>query len=479
MFKKAFAVLVLSAFFAGCSSSPADVVNNVAKATGAADLKSIQYSGTGYTYTFAQNYLPEVPYPKFNARYTRMIDFEKGLSREQVVRTQFEDPPRGGGGQPLYTPASGTIVSGDSSSWGPSALALTPQGWAKAAMTSNPTMQQGTLDGQPATVVSFVKGKNKVDGYVNSQNLLERVDTWVPNPIIGDTLIETRYSDYRDFGGVKFPTKIVQKQGGFPILELTVAEVQPNASVSIDPPRAPAGAARAEAVPAGKGVWYLEGTPDPNSMAVEFNDFVVIIESSVTEARALANMEAVRKLVPNKPIRYNVNSHHHGDHAAGVRAFVSEGTSIITSEKNKQFYENVVLKNPHTLEPDRLSQNPKAAEFVYVTDKYVVDDGTRRLEVYAVMNGHAENLLFSYLPDERMLFITDIFNRFGVPRPNDPPKGIVTPYYAALGNRIKELKLDIRRVAPSHGKGVVPVAELNQTLQGKVEAPPPVLPPAD
>ena len=40
----------------------------------------------------------------------------------------------------------------------------------------------------------------------------------------------------------------------------------------------------------GDGVWYLAGTPDPNAMAVEFKDYVVIIESSVTEARALANI---------------------------------------------------------------------------------------------------------------------------------------------------------------------------------------------
>jgi len=31
-------------------------------------------------------------------------------------------------------------------------------------------------------------------------------------------LTETTYTDYKDFGGVQFPTKITQKQGGFPRL---------------------------------------------------------------------------------------------------------------------------------------------------------------------------------------------------------------------------------------------------------------------
>jgi glyoxylase-like metal-dependent hydrolase (beta-lactamase superfamily II) len=168
-----------------------------------------------------------------------------------------------------------------------------------------------------------------------------------------------------------------------------------------------------------------------------------------------------------------VNTHHHSDHSAGVRAFVADGSTIITHEMNKKFYEDVVLKSPHTLEPDTLSKSPKPPHFVYMKDKYVITDGDRTMEIYHVDNGHAANLLMSYLPKEKLLLITDIFNDFGMPRPNDPPPGLVSPYYAALGARIKELKLDVQRLAPSHGKAVVSVDMLNKALQGTVQAPPP------
>ena len=78
----------------------------------------------------------------------------------------------------------------------------------------------------------------------------------------------------------------------------------------------------------------------------------------------------------------------------------------------------------------------------------------------------------SYLPREKILFITDIFNQFGEPRPNDPPLGIVTPYYASLGKNLKRLNLDPQQIAPSHGKGVVSVSVLKKTLEGTVQAPP-------
>jgi glyoxylase-like metal-dependent hydrolase (beta-lactamase superfamily II) len=479
MWKKWLSVLALLTL-CGSTGTPNDaksVVDDVSRAIGAAGVNTIQYSGSGIYSQFGQSYLPNGPYPRFYAKYSRVVDYGKNLSREELVRTQFENPPRGGGGQPLYREARGVTVSTENSPWGGGAVALTPYGWVKAAMASNPVMKSMTVKGKQITVVSFiVKDKYKVNGYVNGENLLEKVETWMPNPILGDTLIETDYSDYKDFGGVKFPMKIIQKDGVFPVLELTVSDVQPNAPANIEVPRSAQSAtpppAHVESQKIAEGVWYLAGTPDPNSMAVEFKDHVVIIESSVTEARALANMAEVKRLVPGKPIRYHLNTHHHSDHAAGLRAYVAEGSIIITHEMNKAFYERMVLKNPHTLDPDRLSENPRPAKFIWVKDKYVLTDGDRSLEIYTVPGaGHTANLLMSYLPKEKILFITDIFNQFGEPRPNDPPAGIVTPYYAALGDNLKRLNLDVQQLAPSHGKGVVPAELLNKALVGVVKAP--------
>jgi glyoxylase-like metal-dependent hydrolase (beta-lactamase superfamily II) len=449
------------------------VLNDVDRTLGASGLKSVRYSGTGFAYAFLQNNRPDIPYPKFYAKYARSIDFEKGVSREETTRTQFENPPRGGGGQPLYTDAVGAAVAGESSAWGGGSVVLTPQGFVKAARAAKPTMSSTRVGGRPLTVVTFMaRDKYKVNGYINAQHLIEKVETWTPQATLGDMPIETTYADYRDFGGVKFPTKIVQKQGGYPVLDVAVADVQPNAAVNLQAPAGgPPQPARGESEKVADGVWYLRGTPDPNSQLVEFKDFTVLVESSVTEGRALANIAEAKRLVPNKPIRYHVNSHHHSDHSAGVRAFVAEGSTIVTHEMNKKFYEDV-LKSPHTLEPDTLSRNPKQARFVYVKDKYVISDGDRTMEVYHVDNGHAANLLMAYLPKEKLLMITDIFNDFGMPRPNDPPPGIVSPYYAALGDRIKGLKLDVQWLAPSHGTKVQPVARLNTLLLGKVQAPP-------
>ena len=82
----------------GVAQDATGVLHEVDQALGASALKSIRYSGTGFAYAFLQNPRPDVRYPKFYAKYTRAIDFDKGISREETTRTQFENPPSGGGG---------------------------------------------------------------------------------------------------------------------------------------------------------------------------------------------------------------------------------------------------------------------------------------------------------------------------------------------------------------------------------------------
>jgi hypothetical protein len=378
MLKKAsvtFALLML----AGCARTPKSVVDDVGKAIGAGNLKSIQYSGSGYIYAIGQSFQPNDRYSKFNLKsYTRLVDYDKGSSRDEDVRTQFENPPRGGGVQPVIGERRAVAFLSGDSAWNigangapaPAAaaveerqaqLAITPHGWVKAATAAEtPTMESKTEDGKPVTVVSFTwKGKYKVSGFVNDQNLLDKVDTWLPNPVLGDMLVETTYSDYKDFSGVKFPTKIVQTQGGFPVLELTVSEVQPNAAASIDVPEAvrsaPPPAARVESQKLGDGVWFLAGGTH-NSVLVEFKDYLAVIEGPLDEGRSLAVIAEVKKLVPNKPIRYLINTHHHFDHSGGLRTYLSQGTTIVTHESNKQYYLDILFHPaPRTLQPDRMA----------------------------------------------------------------------------------------------------------------------------
>src|SRR2546423_5859969 len=102
------------------------------------------------------------------------------------------------------------------------------------------------------------------------------------------------------------------------------------------------------------GVWVLGGPY--NSMAVEFKDYAVLIEAPMDQERTEAVIAETKRLIPNKPIRYEINTHHHFDHSGGLRAVGANDTIVITHESNFPFYEGgVFYLRPRLIQPDRLS----------------------------------------------------------------------------------------------------------------------------
>jgi glyoxylase-like metal-dependent hydrolase (beta-lactamase superfamily II) len=245
----------------------------------------------------------------------------------------------------------------------------------------------------------------------------------------------------------------VQSQGGYPILDLAVDGVEPNSSAANEfqgnPQRgaAPAAAARIQSEKLGDGVWAMN-YGNERGIAVEFKDHVVIVEAPGGDEQSLATIAEAKRLFPGKPIQYVVNTHHHSDHAGGIRTYAAEGIPIITHESHKRYYEQEIFKNPHMLNPDRLARMPRAAVIETIKDKRVLTDGDMTLELYLVRgNLHAEGMLMAYVPKDKLLIQADLF----VQRPGAPPLPAPSPFTTNLVENVERLKLDVQRVAHIHG----------------------------
>lgn len=150
----------------------------------------------------------------------------------------------------------------------------------------------------------------------------------------------------------------------------------------------------------------------------------MMLEAGQSIARGSAYIEEARKLVPNKPIRYVMNTHPHSDHTAGLPALVAEGATVITQRNNKEFLEGA-LNTPRTLLDDVLAKNPKKARVETVSGKKVYSDGTRVVEMYHIYPApHSNGLLVAYIPKEKILFQGDFSVIPGQPA-NDHVKALV------------------------------------------------------
>jgi glyoxylase-like metal-dependent hydrolase (beta-lactamase superfamily II) len=286
--------------------------------------------------------------------------------------------------------------------------------------------------------------------------------------VFGDMLVEADYTHYRDSNGLKFPARIEQRRGGWPVFSAYIlgarsnpADIQKLMTIPATAGRggAPGGGAPAAGgataggatAPSSEklsdGVFRINGAY--NALAVEFADHVLIFEPGPqNEARAQAIIAETKRVIPTKPIRYGVISHHHFDHTSGLAAVVAEGITIVTPQVNKSFLEGA-LGAPRTLAPDSLSKSGrKPIVEGFTGDRRVFQDATRTFEVHLIKGlPHADGLVVGYLPKERILVYADMFN---LPPANTPvPDPPVVGTIVFLEN-LERLKLDVDRILSVH-----------------------------
>ena len=465
------------------------VIANAQKALG--DVKSITYSGSAKDVSFQQcganktdmkcrgTHDPMRPIDS----YVRAIDLSAPASRATGITYNI-----GAGGS--TTVAQGTFnqqISAqqtDVSAWNNNSIEfyLTPWGFLKGAAENNATARrQGNL-----TVLTWTpkatapSGKAyTINGYINNQNLVERIETWLGENIMGDMHILATYSGWKNFGGAMAPSKIVQTRGGWPFFEVNVTSARANpvdrATIAVPAARgggpgggAPGGAARGGGAPGagrggpggpaggappaptvtaeklGDGLYrFTTGGGSYDTLVVEFRDHIMMLEAGPAEPTMLAYIAEAKKMIPNKPIRYIMNTHPHSDHTRGLPTMVAEGATIIAHRNSEEFLERA-LNTPRTLLTDTLAKNPKKAVVDPVGDKKVYSDGTRVVEMYHVPSApHSNGLLIAYIPKEKILFQGD----FSLPgKPGEP----ANDHVKALATDLKKLNLDFVRYINVH-----------------------------
>ena len=317
----------------------------------------------------------------------------------------------------------------------------------------------------------------------DATGLPSRIGTRDADNVEGDSTYELVLADWRDVSGVKFPYRQSYELNGRELIHIQYEEVQLNPQIDASRLDVPADLRASAARPATGKVPYqwvirrqfigtyldsdalvfdTDATPSlrlnelapgisqvvggtHNGLVVEMADHLVVFDAPVGEAQSRFTIDAAKAKYPGKPIKYLVQTHHHMDHAGGLRTYVAEGATLLVGAGTRAHFEKVV-NAPHQIDADLLQEKPRPAHIEEIADQRTLDDGTRKVEILRIENPHAEGLLIGYVPDARLGWVVDIWSP-GRDKLGDKP----TPGQLALVNAVKRLSSTPQRFAGGHG----------------------------
>ncbi|MFG6430624.1 MBL fold metallo-hydrolase [Roseateles sp. LYH14W] len=465
---------LMAAVLPGCALTPAApdaaaLLQRADLALGSANVKTLSFQASGTGGVFGQAREPGGAWPWMNyTQFARSFDYANNAMREAYARSRAD--------MPAGQTASVQRVTGfarERWSWGVAgtSFAAVPALWEQRLhdLWTSPhgvviaARQHGAVAGRSSeggstfdTLTYAVPGLLTATAWLDAAGRVVRVDSKLPNPVLGDTDVVTRYGDYRPSGTAQFPMRIQQSQGGHPVFDLTVSEVQVNPPLDIAvPDNVKAHAERVVTEKLADGVWFLGGGSH-NSVLVEMSNHVVLVEAPLHDARSAVVLAEVRRLVPGKPLKTVINTHHHFDHAGGLRAVIAEGATLVTSQLTKPYYERV-LAQANTVAPDALARSGRKPEILGVDGQLALVDGERRIEMHAIVGSqHSQGFLMVYVPHARLLIEADAYNPAP---PGSPPPARPSDSNVNLVENIERLQLPVERIAPLHGR-VVPYGDL-------------------
>jgi glyoxylase-like metal-dependent hydrolase (beta-lactamase superfamily II) len=314
--------------------------------------------------------------------------------------------------------------------------------------------------------------------------------------IWGDVTYDLRLSDWREVDGVKVAMTQKHELNGRAVIETRLSEVRINAPVDAARFEAPESIRAGAAKPAtGNVPWQwvirrqflglyldsdntsydLRGSPGlrlqelapgvsqvqggtHNSLVVEMSDHLVVVDAPISDAQSAWLLKATQEKYPGKPIRWLVLTHHHMDHAGGLRGLLLDGKATLVVGQGAAAHFRRVLAAPISRNPDLPAHDFGRVPIVEVPESHVMaDDRGRQVIAYRIDNPHAKGMLMAWVPEAKLGFVADIWSP-GVPLPPKPNAGLV-----AVVNAVKKAGIQPERFAGGHGSSA-PYRELTQLV---------------
>jgi glyoxylase-like metal-dependent hydrolase (beta-lactamase superfamily II) len=323
-----------------------------------------------------------------------------------------------------------------------------------------------THDGRPHTVISYANEDGlEISLYIDDKTgLLSKHEFMTTDQFFGDAVIEMLFTGYKQENGRMVPTGRIDKRSGELLNDWRITDVAFNAPLTDENFKVPSGMRAAAPAPAAEpstkysNTVYTVNASGYNVLAIGFKDHVFVMEAPINDGVSRQAIAEIKKIFPGKPIKYIAVTHHHDDHAGGIRTYIGEGATLIGLPGEKAFFEKVATSK-FTMDPDSLTLKPQPLRFEAIEKgRRVLTDGTTTVELIDIgPGGHTDEMLVAYLPTEKLIFQGDLLNR---PANGDPATiNATTVHFAGW---LEKSGLAVDRIIGVHG----PASTRDELRQG-------------
>jgi glyoxylase-like metal-dependent hydrolase (beta-lactamase superfamily II) len=444
-------------------------------------------------------------------------DFASNSSRIDWVRNFAYPAPRTFTYSEIVTPRAGYVIGVDSNGRNKQSLSMKPPAHAMSGQRLAATQRElHRMSPELLMEMRHNPGKVSLSGNIfvgdvaypalrydagaytffvafdPKSGLPVRIRTLDYDNIWGDVNYDVALSDWRTFGELKLPTTWLYQLNGRTVAEYRIAEVAFDAPVSAERFTAPAAVMADAPGPAdgwvdyqwalrrqfigtytdsastsfdassssglrlnvlAPGVQHVVGGTH-NSLIVEMSDYLIVFDAPVSDWQSKWTIAAAKAKYPEKPVRYLVLTHHHMDHAGGMRAYVAQGATLVVGRGAADHYRKA-LAAPYLRNPDITGYDLGGTRIIEVADKQVFSDGKREVSAILYENPHAASTLMGYVEDARIAYVADVYT------PGPPLPAKINPALASVVSAVKKAGLQPQLVAGGHG-GTAPYAPLAQ-----------------
>ncbi|HMK16974.1 MAG TPA: MBL fold metallo-hydrolase [Chitinophagaceae bacterium] len=193
-------------------------------------------------------------------------------------------------------------------------------------------------------------------------------------------------------------------------------------------------------------VYMLEGSGGNIGVLVG-NDGVILIDDQF--APLSEKIKKAIAAISDKPIRFIINTHFHGDHSDGNKVFGSEGSIIVAHENVRKRLSTDYIFEAFKQEQKALSYEglPK----ITFAESLTFNMNGETVQVIHIKNAHTDGDAAIYFKESNVLHTGDAFVRYGLPFIDDGGGGTLDGMIKGADQMLKMIN-DETKIIPGHGQ---------------------------